>query len=286
MVHKISSGLSIRHLRPIFLVYAIFLSLLVCDRAQAKTQTDGDFDIELDDIESHLEKDSERRKEKSGDKKEGKKKKGKNKLSDLSDLANLAPFSDIAVIQKRFLYKTQRFEGFLGGAGLMNEAFFNNVGAVGKMGYYFSEKWGVEASYFALFTSKRQVTRSLADRQVITESLVTPKGFYGLDIKWVPIYGKMAFFDERIVPFDLYFSLGAGLTQTNQEGSSASASTIKIGTGQMFAIRKWLVFRWDFSWHFFKPEVTEEGATNSGGSINNLFLIAGFSFLFPETKYR
>lgn len=248
-----------------------------------------ELELELDDIETYLEDDEEKRESPARNRSAPQSRKERaDRIKSLSDLANLAPFSDVAVIQKRFLYKTERFEGFFGGAGLMNEAFFNNLGGVLKLGYYLSEKWGVEGSLFFLSSSERQVTKSLAERGIITESLVTPKGYYGVDLKWVPIYGKMAFFNNRIVPFDLYFTAGAGLTQTNQDGANASAATVKIGTGQIFAIRKWMVFRWDFSWHFFQPQSpAEEGeASNSSGTVNNLFLLAGLSFFFPESKYR
>lgn len=250
-------------------------------------QSGPEDEIELDEIEAYLESDEQtvqRARARSLQP-------AKKKETTIADLANLAPFSDIAVIQKRYLMKTERFEIFAGGTALMNDAFFNNMGGVLKLGYYFSEKWGVEGSLFVLSSKEKEVTQSLSDRGVVTNSLVTPKGFYGADIKWVPIYGKMAFFDNRIVPFDLYFSVGFGFTQSDVEDDSGNAGTsssptFKVGTGQKFAISKSFAFRWDFSWHFFKPDVVlEEGQeSNFNGTFNNLFLLVGFSYFLPESR--
>ena len=257
------------------LVAVILVALSVCP-VMAQSE---DIDFDLDDIESYLDTE-ERETSRSRQGKRLNEGGRKGSLQSLSDLAGLSTFSDIAVIQRRFLLKTGRFEGFLGSALLMNESFFTNIGGVLKVGYYFSEKWGIEGNLFILSSSEKDVTRSLAQRNVVTESLVTPNMYYGLDLKWVPIYGKMAFFNERIIPFDFYFTIGGGLTGIEQAGVSTTASTIKVGTGQMFAIRKWLNIRWDFSWHFFKPEVDPSATTNASGTSNNLFILLGLSSFF------
>ena len=125
-------------------------------------------------------------------------------------------------------------------------------------------------------------------------------GFYGIDIKWTPIYGKYSYFNEKIIPFDLYFSLGLGQTDPRIAESAASDNittvesplTIKLGTGQIFAITKWMAFRWDMSLHMIQADTTSRvRATNAlvseNSSINNnLFLSVGLSFFFPEANYR
>ncbi len=213
-------------------------------------------------------------------------------VKDLSDLAKLAPFDDIAVIQKRFLPKTGRFELFAGPTAIINDAFFMSVGAVGRAGFYFRERWGVEATALFLNTSNRAVTQGLKKRGVLAESLITPESYYGLDVKWTPTYGKMAWRNQSITPFDLYFSFGLGSTNTTQ---GSGEPTLHLGTGQIFAQSKSMAWRWDFSWNFFSAEVvvTDDrpgaapGATMKSRSLyNNLFLTIGASFFFPEATYR
>lgn len=213
-------------------------------------------------------------------------------VKDLSDLAKLSPFDDVAVIQRRFLPKTGRFELFAGGSGVLNDAFFLGLGAVARGGYYFRERWGIEALVMMLSTSEKTITTDLRkDRGVLTESLITVKSYYGVDVKWSPIYGKMAYHNRGITPFDLYFSLGGGFTGTNQGGSEP---TLHVGTGQIFALSKSMAVRWDFSWNFFSGDtkVTTRSATGVASTktessmYNNLFLTVGMSFFFPEATYR
>ena len=195
-------------------------------------------------------------------------------------------FEDVAVLQKKYFPKTDRWELFIGGSTLLNDAFFLNGGLVGRVGYFFNESWGVEGTVLALTSGDRKVTRGLEDQGIVTTSLVTPELYYGVDAKWSPIYGKMAFYDESIVHYDLYFTVGLGMTKTNQVGNSSSEPTLHLGTGQNFAINRWMSFRWDFSWHFFNVDSVSGTASNTSGTIDNLFLTLGMSFFLPEATYR
>lgn len=207
----------------------------------------------------------------------------KEEIKEVSDLGRLSTFSDVAVIQRRYLPKTGRFEIYAAPSLVLNDAFFINLGVNGRIGYNFTERYGIEFVGFALTTSQRQVTEDLANKRgVETRSLITPKNYYGLDFKYTPIYGKMTTSGASITPFDLYFSVGAGMTATNQGGTEPS---VHIGTGQIFALSKGMAFRWDFSWNMFTAESNVEAAR--GRSFYNTLLIsAGVSFFFPEAKYR
>jgi outer membrane beta-barrel protein len=205
-------------------------------------------------------------------------------VKEMSDLVRLSPFKDVAVIQKRFLPKTHRFEIFGGGAATLNNAFFLGIGAGLKFAYYFSERYGIEATYLMSGTSKRQVTKDLEENRVVTSSLVTAKNYMGADFKWTPIYGKMTFGNYKIVPFDMYFTAGAGMTGTNQDTSD---TTIHVGTGQTFAHSKAMAFRWDLSWMGWSTTSKATSTTAAATSSNsNIVVTAGVSFFFPEATYR
>lgn len=204
-------------------------------------------------------------------------------IKDVSDLVQLAPFSDVAVIQRRYLPKTGRFEFFIGPAAVLNDPFFNNFGVSGRAAYYFRERYGIEFVGMYLTTAERQVTTDLREKRgVTTKSLVTPKSYMGLDFKWTPIYGKMTWLNRRITPFDLYFSLGGGMTATNQDSSEP---TVHFGTGQVFALSKSMAFRWDFTWNFYQAK-SSVSTSASASTYNNLFITLGMSFFFPEATYR
>ena len=206
------------------------------------------------------------------------------KVKEISDLGKLAAFKDIAVIQKRFLPKTHRFEAFGAIGSTLNDAFFVDATLNLRIGYYFQERYGIELSAMAINASTRKVTDSLADRGVTTASLVSPKSYLGIDFKYTPVYGKMAMNNKRLTPFDMYFSVGGGSTTT----SSGSSPTLHLGTGQIFAMSNGFALRWDFSWNFYQATTYLDAArtTSSTSMFNNLFVLLGASFFFPEATYR
>lgn len=206
-----------------------------------------------------------------------------SELKGVSDLTNLAEFKDVAMIQKRYLPKTGRFEAFGGLQGILNDKFFVSFGGSGRIGYYFTERLGLEALVMVFTTAEKSVTKDLREKRgVLTTNFVSPTSYYGLDFKWTPVYGKMSFANRKITPFDLYFSIGGGMTSTNQGGSEP---TVHFGTGQMFAFNKSAALRWDFSWNFYNAKSGVAGA-QANATYNNLFLTVGASFFFPEATYR
>lgn len=206
----------------------------------------------------------------------------KNDLKSFSELGHLSPFGEISVIQKRFMPKTERFQLFAGGTMITNDPFFSSFGVALRGSYFFNESWAVELNYTGLTTMDRKVTedlKGLPGGGIQAESLVYTKSYMGADVMFSPIYGKLAWLNNRIIPYDLYFSLGAGKTSLR---SGESPTTLHIGTGQIFAITKSIAFRWDFSWNFFQATAIDKSTSN----FNNLFLTAGVSWFFPEAKYR
>jgi len=248
--------------------------------AQAEsTPTDNDIESLYDRMDQD-EQAKSRKKEEHSERRAEKKPEATN----LTELSKLAPFSDIAVIQRRFLPKTGRFE--LTGTILtgLNNPFFNNLGATARIGYYFREKYGVEFMYFYLGNSERAVTQDLKKNvRIKTDSLVTPRSFMGGAFKWNPIYGKMTFLNNQIVPFDLNFNLGLGSTTI---ASGGSEMTIHMGTSQVFALSKSMAVRWDFTWNMYSATVVQSDNTKKRGSQQDLFVGLGMSFYFPEATYR
>ena len=206
---------------------------------------------------------------------------GEKKIRAVTDLAGLEPLADIAVIQKRYLPKTGRFEAYIAGTTVLNDVFFINYGLEARFAYYFQERYGVEFTGAFLTSSQRDSAKGLLRLGIQTESFVTPKGYYGLDFKWSPIYGKMTWLNKSIVPFDMYFSLGLGSTSTSQAGTDP---TLHLGSGQIFAITKSTAFRWDISLNSFYAKSLVQGGSST--LYNNLLLSLGVSFFFPEATYR
>lgn len=206
-------------------------------------------------------------------------------VSTLSDLATLAPFTDVAVIQRRFLPKTGRYEFAASLFQNLNNPFFNSLGVAVRAAYYIRERYAVELLGAFASTSSRQVTDDLLhNRQISTDNVVTSKGFYALAFKWNPIYGKVTLLNKSIVPFDLNFNLGLGVTPLM---NGTTAPTLHLGTSQVFAWTKSIAFRWDIIWNTYQATITDStSGAKSTLSQNDLFLGVGMSFFFPEATYR
>ena len=203
-------------------------------------------------------------------------------VKELSDLARLAPFADVSMIQKRYLPRTGRFEAYIAATTILNDAFFTSVGADGRFAYYFSEKYGLELQAMAMMSGDRRATEDLRKNVgIATTAFVMPKSYFGLDFKWSPVYGKMTLRNKRIVHFDMYFSAGGGSTSHSQ----GSSPTLHLGTGQNFAITKAMTFRWDISLNTYSATTTV-GSNKGSSTYQNLYLGAGVSWFFPEAGYR
>ena len=206
------------------------------------------------------------------------------KVETLSDLATLAPFDDIAVIQRRFLPKTGRFELSVAGFSNLNNPFYNSLGGSLRAAYYFREQYAAEVIAGAFGTSSRQSTEDLkGNRAIATDNVVTSKSFGVVAFKWNPVYGKITWLNRGIVPFDMNFSLGGGLTQTT---GGENAPTLHMGTSQVFALSKWVAFRWDLMWNIYSAKGTDQSGREEQLSQNDLFLGVGLSLYFPEATYR
>lgn len=209
---------------------------------------------------------------------------GPKEVQSLSDLATLAPFDDVAIIQRRFLPKTGRFE--ISGTGFtnLNNPFFTNIGIGLRAAYYLKESYAIEGLFNFGTTASRQVTDDLeTKRRITTDNVVTSKGFLGAAFKWNPIYGKITWLNKSIVPFDMNFNLGFGMTQTTENDSEP---TIHLGTSQVFAWTKSMAFRWDIMWNMYTATGTNDSGVKENMTQNDLFLGIGMSFYFPEASYR
>lgn len=207
-------------------------------------------------------------------------------VDELKDLSKLSPFSEVSIIQKKFMPKSERFQIF-GGLGLTtNTPWFLNAGFRLNLGYHFTESLGVEFSSVFLSSSERQVAEEIrANNNLQPEQFIYTKGYMGLDLLWTPFYGKITLLNRKIVPYEMYFTLGGGSSNTNSQ--EKTSPTFHFGTGQLFTITKSMAFRWDYSLNVFQSTpLTTNSAVAEKGTYNDLIFSAGVSFFFPEARDR
>lgn len=211
-----------------------------------------------------------------------------SRVKSLTDLNRLAPFSDISVIQKKFLPKTGRFQLFTAAGLTTNSPWFINLGLKANIGYHFNESFGLEFSGMFLSNSEGESAKEIrSNNNLQPDKFVITKYNMGLDLIWSPIYGKISTLENEIIPFDMYFSFGAGMAGTNSQ--EKTVPTFHAGTGQIFALTKSMAFRWDYSWNFYQATPVADAASTSApakGTYNDLIFTAGVSFFFPEANYR
>ncbi len=224
-----------------------------------------------------------------------------------SDLGQLIPYKDIAVIQRRYLSKSKRVEltPFIG--LVANNSFYLNNPLGANISYYLSDYLSIEATAAYILKSDRSVTRKLAsDKWMVgIESVMLPRSFYDVGFKVSQAYGKLGFFKNKIAPFDMYLGLGVGQTYTNQTLGNTKPMSYRINTGQIFAINKMMAFKWDISWRIYYYDNT--GHINRGNQNNvvsetseeqtsapikmkgwntDIYFTLGLSLFFPDAEYR
>lgn len=252
------------------LISTVFLAAFISVSVVAQEE---DFAVEVDSLLYRDDLIEEEKQEPRQPKKEF-------KLNEVSSLKFLSPFKDIAIIQKKYLAKTERFELSPGLGVILNDAFFVNQILSFRFGYHFNESYGIELNYANLSQSSKTVTDDLTVIGVTTDSIVVPESFLGLDFKWTPFYGKMSFLDASIIPYETYFVGGVGTTKTNQEKSPVTAH---FALGQHFSLSKSLAIRWDTSFFWYQAQ----GKNTTAESLyTNIHFTIGASYFFPEATYR
>lgn len=208
--------------------------------------------------------------------------------SQVSDqLGDLEPYKNIAVIQKKFFPKTERWEVFVSGFGSLNNKLFTSLGGKAHVGYHFSERWAVEGQLWFSGQIGRDFTDDIETRYAITSSdLSTPQGYLGVNLLWSPIYGKLSLFEKTIDPFELYFSFGGGLILTDD---SQTVPSLHGAIGQVHPVSTKSTIRWEIGGNLFQAKGKKSlvGASRGKKVMSELIYFSiGMSFYFPEVERR
>jgi len=205
----------------------------------------------------------------------------------VDSLSALEEAKDIAVIQKKYLEKTGRWELWGAGAIALNSQYFNFLGLNAKAAYHFNERWAVEGQFMFLSDLEKSITEGLKNDQAIqTTDIVTPTSYYGINLRWSPIYGKMTLREKTINPFELYFTGGVGFTNTDD---GQSAFTLSGGLGQVYPMSKNTTFRWALTFQNFSANAKGDLKGQIRGQevrSNFLYVSAGVSVYFPFSEKR
>lgn len=205
----------------------------------------------------------------------------------IESFKSLEEFNDIAIIQRKYLKKTARFEVWGSLLTTLNSQFFNIFGLNGTATYHFSERWALEGNFILSTDLEKSFTENIEREYFIqTKDFVTPESYFGLALRWSPIYGKISLQEKTINPFEVYFSLGGGVTLTDD---GQSAPTLHLGIGQMYPLSRNTTFRWDIGFNGFIADGKDSlNGPNQGESITTymLYVSAGVSVFLPYSNER
>ena len=206
---------------------------------------------------------------------------------EIKDLRKLEKFNDIAVIQKKYLNKSNRLEIWTGGSLALNSQFYNFLGLNVALTYHLDETWGIELEGLVLTDLQKNITQNLEDKQnIVTRSIVVPSNYFGAHIRWSPIYGKISLREKTINPFEMHFTLGGGLSGI-EDGQRVP--TVHFGIGQVYPITKNKTFRWALGYNFFQADAQSDlQGSISGNKVNTgfLYISAGLSIFLPFSRSR
>ena len=230
----------------------------------------------------------------------------KIKIKSLSDLQHLTPYESVSVIQKRYLPKTFRGELNLSIASVINHTFFYIGGVSLRVGFFLQEDHGFGLEVFAFAPPAfKIVTKEMADNGIAPFSIVFSQLYGGAYYKWSPVFGKFAFLNNKIIYFDMYVTLGAGMTRIlngreiieekfQKEGKTFEGPafpdldgdffpTFSMGLGQMFALSQDWAFNWELKWQYTLVRYKDKPQPYIPMGIN---FSLGANYYFPGAGYR
>lgn len=200
--------------------------------------------------------------------------------ADYKGVVSESSYADFAVIQRNYMPKSDRFSASLGASLLPTDVYYRSFGLNLKFGYHFNETWGAELFNYSLTSSARSEISDLENKQLTSvQNLVSLKNFYGANLYFTSIYGKTSVFNSKIVPFEIYQTIGLGKV-VNQKNEESTA--FQVGLGEIFSLTRSSGLRTDLTWAFYKTN-NIQGVSQAA---NSLFLSVSYSLFFPEPIYR
>jgi outer membrane beta-barrel protein len=212
-------------------------------------------------------------------------------------------WGDIVVVMRKPFLKLKRVELMPFLATTMNDNMIRHYAGGGALDYFLTDVLavGVEGQYFA---KQFREPFDLVGRQARRLPTINKYNFAGaLNFHYVPVYGKFAILDKKLVHWEAYFTAGVGVTQTEVvprdprfPGFTNLNITPNVGASMRFFLTKWATVNVGIRDYIMvdKFEPTDRSPTmnasaaqakeNAEGTlINNVMFQLGVSFWIPPT---
>lgn len=205
---------------------------------------------------------------------------------------------DFSVVQNRRYVKADRFY-LSAAAGIPFNDPYSEGSIVGaSLGYFFNERWGLEASYQSYDLKRNDAVSQFESTYGVMPNHNILKSNYFISGTWVPFYAKMSVIDKAIIYFDMGLSVGIGNLEyeiAQKEGNAVeNTMAYRLGIFQQiffsehFAIRADLVNTWSTQdkRKFYAPGTIPPGQTTpvagdrslGSESVNDTSLMIGITY--------
>ncbi len=211
-------------------------------------------------------------------------------------------WQDILVVVRKPFLKLNRLELLPQWGITMNDNIIQHIQFNGQLNYFLTDVLAVGIEGHLFFNRTREPF-DLVARQARRLPTVNKYNFgAALNFHYVPVYGKFAVFDEKIVHWEAFFTAGVGFTQSEVLPRDPALQPFKnflitpnVGVSMRFFLTKFLTVNIGVRDYVFvdrfeavgRTEVSGDAARDNASSalINNVMFQAGISFWFP-TSFR
>ena len=205
---------------------------------------------------------------------------------------------DFSVVQNRRYTKAERYFLTLSGGVPFNDPHSTGTITSASLGYYFNERWGIEATYASATLKDNDSVSQFVNTYGVIPNYNVLKSNIFIGGNFVPFYAKMSMMDKSIIYFDMGINLGLGTINydiAQLEGPiSKSALGLKFAVFQQifftenFALRAELINTWSNQdrMKYYAPGTNIGGQVVTGlrdlgtTSINDTSLLFGITYWY------
>lgn len=212
-------------------------------------------------------------------------------------------WKDILVVVRKPFLKSGRTELLPMVGTTLNDNMIRHYSVGGQLSYYLTDVLavGVEGQYYV--KSFREPYDLVARQARRLPTLNTYNWSAALNFHYVPVYGKFAVFDKKLITWEVFFTAGIGAGQsevvprdTKFPGFTNLLIIPNVGASMRFFLTKWLTVNVgvrDYVFYDkFEPSdrsptmnATADAAKDNadGALINNVMFQVGVSFWLPTS---
>jgi outer membrane beta-barrel protein len=208
-------------------------------------------------------------------------------LKQIEDQFWSAKDTDFSVVQNRAYPKDKRFFINASFGTLVNDPFTSGQITRFGIGYFFSERWGLEIAHESVNATDNKATNNFKSNNNVFPNYNLLKGYQSASVTWVPFYAKMSFLDRKILYFDMQFSTGLGIKSYEnflQSGNNRQQSSLgfHFDVTQNIFFSKHLAFRIDLKnqWADQDLVISSNGNLIGRNRVNDTKLLFGLNIFY------